>query len=251
MSLFDPQHVYQPSTRITRKGQIIQKKPIERNPPLGVKDKDKAIHILKSFGLKAIPINAPPEPVPTIYKDGLWLPLTINFNYQDPEMNIRLTYNDIWTQIGNRLDPILAYEDKVVDCILEYYIDSIEYIFQANRNTVVNLQTNKINWYNNIDQPTGLLAVPLTTNDFQYVLYRPGSWGNIFNQAFAHPDSVTALGYESTRDVSIYQELCQNHQVSNDFNVVTIYASNEGITSFKLNIIMSVKVEYLDDAEPV
>lgn len=250
MSLFDPQHIYRKSPRITQRGQIIQKKPVERNPPLGVKDKEKAIHILKCFGLKAVPINAPPEPVLTIYKDGLWLPMTINFTTLDPQQ-YTVTFNKIWTVIAGRLDPILVYEDKVVDSLVEFYIQSIEYNIHTNNNNVnVNLNTNKINWNNTINQSTGVLAVPLNKSQFRYLSFRPGAWGNQFNQAFAHTDSLTALAYDTSDDISIYQQLCQNHQVDNDFTVAQITTANGYITTFNLNIIMSIKVEYLDYAEP-
>lgn len=55
MSFFDPYHVSEYTGYYSKKGQVIQKRHVERNPALSLKDKEKAIKILNSFGYKAIP----------------------------------------------------------------------------------------------------------------------------------------------------------------------------------------------------
>lgn len=55
MSFFDPYHVSEYTGYYSKKGQVIQKRHVERNPALSLKDKEKAIKILRSFGYKAVP----------------------------------------------------------------------------------------------------------------------------------------------------------------------------------------------------
>lgn len=61
MSFFDPYHISEYNGYYTKKGQVIQKRHVERNPAVTLKDKEKAIKILNAFGYKAVPID---EPVP-------------------------------------------------------------------------------------------------------------------------------------------------------------------------------------------
>ena len=65
MSFFDPHGVYVHRTKSTRKGQILQKKPRHILGALSYQDRVEAEKILKSFGLKAVPIVDPTPPTPS------------------------------------------------------------------------------------------------------------------------------------------------------------------------------------------
>lgn len=54
MSFFDPYNISEHTGYYSKKGQVLQKRHVERNPALTLKDKEKAIKILNSFGLKVI-----------------------------------------------------------------------------------------------------------------------------------------------------------------------------------------------------
>lgn len=251
MSLFDPYHINKRRVRKSHKGQVIQQRISKDYYAISPDELPRSIKVLKSYGYTISPPGQDPEPVQTIFKDGLSLPLTINFN-TGSSMQYTVKFNDILTVIGNRLDSILVYENNVVDSLVEFYITSIEYYVNTNVNSVgVNLYTNKINWNNTINKSTGVLAVPLNSTQFRYISYQPGSWGNQFSQSFSNTDVNTSLAYYSSNDTSIYQQICQNHAVNDDFTVAQITTASGYITIFNLNIIMSITVNYLDEAEPV
>lgn len=251
MSFFDPQQVYRKGTFYTKKGQILQKRPVQRDGPLSVKDRDKAIRIVKAFGYNVYNQGEypPPQPISTIYEKGLSLPFFLSLTTTG-STNVSVTFNQLFSNIGNSLDSLLVYDDKAIDVSIDTYINSI-YLYTSQSASNVNIKTSKID----------NVITNSSTSNYIYILTRGldayrvgrivnGGSGFVYVYNYAVPNNLNVLGYHQLNDIESYQQLCNNHQIDDDFDVLQLSVSSGQIASVEVQYNISIRVQYLDDAEP-
>ena len=250
MSFFDPQHVYRKGTFYTKKGQIIQKRPVNRDGPLSVKDRDKAIRVVKAFGYNVFPPGESPESVTTIYETSLSLPFeisqtSINLN------NVNLTFNQLFSNVGNVFDSVLLYYDKAIDVSIDTYINSmyIRTTGSGYHNNII--QTSKLS--RTIQVGTGDATFGLMPKNLnQYFCFNLNSnTDTVSSYNYDSSNSLNVLGYHNIHDLVSLEQLATDHQIDEDFDVLQVSMPTNGtITDLYMSYNISIRVQYLDDVEP-
>lgn len=252
MSFFDPQHLYGYGKRSTKKGQIIQKKIIKRKGPLSEKDKKYAIDIINSFGYRIIPKNQPIPPNQTTYFDQMYIQKSINLEIPENQTRVDVTINDIITSIGDSINSLLIYKDKAINSHIICQITSVEYyIVTSNNNVNARLEINKVDWSNTINTSTGVVAIPLSKNNFRFITYRLNSYGNRATKSFDTTSDYMYLGETYDNSLDNYKQLCDNHQLENPYSILVFSTSSGNINTLNIGIIFAVEVQYNDIIHPI
>ena len=240
MSFFDPQGLYVHRQKSTRKGQIIQKKPKHIIGALSKEDRDEAIKIIRCFGLKAVPKNAPVGPVTTVYHDSKFMVLPLSFTNTTTSKSI--TFNDIFAATGTYFNNLFNHtQDDFDSFYLEFQINTFEYILNVGASTDVEVTSNKISWTYTHPSGEGIVAISDTKNQFKYTVWRQTSYGNQFTQAITEPDNDYSMASIATDSADVYYQLAGQGSLTDDVDVITATASRGILTNF--NVIVSIYID--------
>lgn len=248
MSFFDPQHVYRKGTYYTRKGQVIQKKPMNRHGPLSVRDRDTAVNVVRAFGYSVLP-PGDPQTINTIYQNSLSKPFVFR-NASVNDDNYTLTFNQLFQNVGTAFDELLVYSEKVTEFKLELLINSICLNTDADAHHTYTLTTSKIQRTYNFNEGIYSASIPYSLSQFRSYVFNSG-YGTFFNDLYASSDQLNVLGYHALDSIESYNQLCSNHAITSDFPVIGVEVTNGLLSFLQLDYSIYFTVKYKDTAEPV